>query len=394
MLTDRLMMAPAREGDSGELEALLSGALHAPNIGPFLARVGIQNFREVRLRGELVAGFGYVPMGQWFGGANVPCYGITVVGVAPEQRGTGVGLSMLRMMLEELQREGIPLSSLYPATVSFYKRVGFERAGYRLIYELPLNEIEVRESDASMVPVTESDYPTLRELYERRARLSPGNLERPEWMWQRKLQSDEQRYFRYLVTRDGAPEGYLIYRQGDTNTPISVVDSCVLTPEAGRRLLKFFAGHRSMIESVTWAGGPLDPFAYLLREPMVAVARSRVKTTLSLDWMLRLVDVSKALALRGYPTGLNAELHLDVRDDILPSNEGRLVLEIAGGRGEVRPGGQGRIRLDVRDLAALYSSFMSPAELRTLGTLDGPDADLALGGAVFAGPRPWMADMF
>ena len=98
--------------------------------------------------------------------------------------------------------------------------------------------------------------------------------------------------------------------------------------------------------------------------------------------------------MRGYPAGLNAELHLDIRDDILPSNEGRLVLEIAGGRGEVRPGGEGRIRLDVRDLAALYSGFMSPAELRTLGTLDAPDADLALAGAVFASPRPWMADMF
>jgi predicted acetyltransferase len=301
---------------------------------------------------------------------------------------------MLRMMLEELHREGIPLSSLYPATVSFYKRVGFERAGYRFLYELPLNEIDVRESDATMVPITESDYPTLRELYERRARHSSGNLERPEWMWQRKLQSDEQRFFRYLITRDGTPEGYLIYRQGDTKTPISVVDSCVLTPEAGRRVLKFFAGHRSMIESVAWAGGPLDPFAYLLREPMVAIAHSRVKTTLSLDWMLRLVDVSKALALRGYPAGLNAELHLDVRDDIMPSNEGRIVLEISGGRGEVRPGGQGRIRLDVRDLAALYSSFMSPTELRTLGTLDGPDTDLALAGAAFTGPRPWMADMF
>src|SRR5262249_39401168 len=155
-------------------------------------------------------------------------------------------------------------------------------------------------------------------------------------------------------------------------------------------VLTFLAGHRSMIEQVTWSGGPLDPLVYLLREPLVAVARARARTSLSFDWMLRIVDVPKALSMRGYPAGLSAELHLDVRDELLPSTHGRVVLAIEGGRGDVRPGGEGRIQLHVRDLAALYSGFMSPAELRVLGTLSGPDPDVDLAGATFAGPRPWM----
>jgi predicted acetyltransferase len=394
MLTDQLTMVPAREGDTGALEALLSAALHAPRLGEFMAVLGIENFREVRLGDQVVAGFGYVPMGQWFGGERVPCVGITVVGVAPEHRGSGVGSAMMRLMLEELHRDGVPLSSLYPAVATFYRSAGFERAGQRITYELALNEIDVHDRELALTPVSEGDYSTIRDLYERRARASSGNLERPSWMWERKLQSEEERLFRYLVMKGGAPEGYLIYRQGDTRTPITVVDVCVLTPEAARRVLAFFAGHRSMIEQVTWVGGPLDPLVYQLREPMVAVARSRARASLSFDWMLRLVDVPRALALRGYPAGLSAELHLDVRDDILPSNKGRILLSVGEGRGEVRPGGEGRVRLHVRDLAALYSGFMAPAELRVLGSLEGPDADLALAGAIFAGPRPWMADMF
>ena len=149
-----------------------------------------------------------------------------------------------------------------------------------------------------------------------------------------------------------------------------------------------------MIEKVTWAGGPLDPLVYLLREPSVGVAHPRVKTLFSMDWMLRLVDVKKALEGRGYPAGLNAELHFDIRDDMLPANNGRIVLAVEGGRGEVRSGGDGRINLHVRDLAALYSGFLAPGELTTLGSLSAPTGDLGLAGAVFAGPRPWMPDMF
>jgi predicted acetyltransferase len=393
MLTDELELVRAGEGESEALESLLSAALHSPEMGKFLALLGINNLRELRLRGELVAGLGYVPMGQWFGGANVPCVGISVVGVGAGYRRSGVGSAMLRLMLDELHQSGVPLSSLYPATVSFYQRAGYERAGYRVTYEVPLDAIDVREDGLEMVPFTEKDYPTIHELYDRRARLSSGHLDRPAWMWKVRLESEERKLFRYLISRDGVPEGYIVYSQGDIKAPITL-EVCVLTPEAGRRVLTFLAGHRSMIEFATWIGGPLDPLLYLLREPLVGVTRSRVKIVRSMDWMLRLLDVPKALTLRGYPPGLSAELHLDVRDDSLPSNNGRIVLELQGGRGEVRPGGEGRIRAHVRDLAALYSSFMSPAELLTLGSLAASDADLALLGAVFAGPRPWMPDMF
>jgi predicted acetyltransferase len=393
MLTDKLELVRAREGDSEALESLLSAALHSPDMSKFLALLGINNLRELRLRGELVAGFGYVPMGQWFGGANVPSVGISVVGVGPGYRRSGVGSAMLRLMLDELHQSGVPLSSLYPATVPFYQRAGYERAGYRITYEVPLDAIDVREAGLEMVPFTEKDYPTIHDLYDRRARLSSGHLDRPAWMWKVRLESEERKLFRYLISRDGVPEGYIVYSQGDIKAPITL-EVCVLTPDAGRRVLTFLAGHRSMIEYATWTGGPLDPLVYLLREPLVGVMRPRVKIVRSMDWMLRLLDVPKALSLRGYPPGLSAKLHLDVRDDSLPSNNGRIVLEVGGGRGEVRLGGEGRISAHVRDLAALYSGFMSPAELLTLGTLVASDADLALLGAVFAGPRPWMPDMF
>jgi len=393
MATDRLELLKTPADDSAGLKAVLSGALHSPTMGEWIDLLGTDNFREVRVSGVVAAGLGYVRAGQWFGGASVPCVGITAVGVSPEHRGGGLGSTMIRLMLEELYEEGTPLSSLYPATLPFYQRAGYERAGQRINYHLALDAIDVRASSADLAPVTASDYPTIYGLYERRARLSSGNMDRPAWWWKRKLESEEHRLFRYLLVQQGIVVGYLIYRQGERESPITLTDVCTLTPEAARRVLTLLAAHRSIVETVAWWGGPFDPLVMLLREPLVAVARPRVKNVISLDWMLRLVNVPKALAARGYPAGVSAALHFDVRDDVLP-NSGRLVLEVADGRAEVHPGGEGRIGLHVRDLASLYSGYMSPAEVSTLGTLSASEADMALLGAVFASPRPWLADMF
>ena len=115
-----------------------------------------------------------------------------------------------------------------------------------------------------------------------------------------------------------------------------------------------------MIEHMTWNGGPLDPLLYLLGEQQTSGSRNKVKIIRSLDWMLRIVDVAGALAARGYPPGLSAELHLDLSDDILPANAGRWVLSVDGGRGQAQPGGAGRLRLDARDLAAIYAAQPLP----------------------------------
>ena len=136
-----------------------------------------------------------------------------------------------------------------------------------------------------------------------------------------------------------------------------------------------------------WAPALRGGLAFLLPEQSYTVHRR-------LNLMLRIVDVAKALAARGYPPGVSAALHVDVRDEMLPSNDGRFVLEVSDGRGSVRPGGHGRLLMHARGLASLYSGYMTPHELKLADLLDGPDADLALASAVFAGPRPWTPDMF
>ena len=160
-----------------------------------------------------------------------------------------------------------------------------------------------------------------------------------------------------------------------------------LTPRAARRLLSFLGDHRSLAREVCWSGSPSDPLLLLFEEQSYGVK-------LLFHWMLRVLDVPVALESRGYPAGVRGALHLEIEDPLFPSNSGRFLLEVEDGQGRVRAGGEGKLRLDVRALAPLYTGLLSPAALQAVGKLDADEGSLGLASALFAGPAPTMTDMF
>ena len=110
--------------------------------------------------------------------------------------------------------------------------------------------------------------------------------------------------------------------------------------------------------------------------------------------MLRVLDLPAAIAARGFPPGMTAELHLDVADDLLEENRGRWRVRIADGRAAAERGGRGDLRIDVRGLAALYTSYAGAGDLAASGLAEGTPGALAAAAAAFAGPLPWLADFF
>ena len=133
---------------------------------------------------------------------------------------------------------------------------------------------------------------------------------------------------------------------------------------AARQLWAFLGAHdRSRFDHVEWVGSPDDPMFGALDWPSLAASSVQ-------RWILRLLDVPGALEARGYPGGVRAELHLDVRDDFLPGNQGHHVLSVSGGRGKVARGGRGELKLDVGALAPLYTGYHSVAEWSKFGRLE------------------------
>jgi predicted acetyltransferase len=116
--------------------------------------------------------------------------------------------------------------------------------------------------------------------------------------------------------------------------------------------------------------------------------------------MLRIVHLENAIKARGWSPFVRAEVALDVRDDVLDQNAGRWQLSVHDGAASVQRGGAGDAIIDIRGLAALYSGHLSPHDLIAWGRLSLADHVRDVAGvlaalqAIFAGPRPWMSDMF
>jgi predicted acetyltransferase len=238
------------------------------------------------------------------------------------------------------------------------------------------------------VPPAEHD--TIHQLYDRFAAGENGPIHRNAFLWDRRMNVPDQDTRAFLVEGDAGPEGYCsLYqeRKHGFRSMLHVVDQVALTPAAARTLLSFYADHRSMGSTVEWFGALHDPLLTALRE-------ARISCDLFFPWMIRIVDVQRAIAERGYPVGLEAEFHLAVKDELIAANNDRFVVRVAGGKAEARRGGKGTIQLGIRGLASMWAGFLSPRAARACGLLDGPDDELDRAAPAFAGSPPWMPDMF
>jgi predicted acetyltransferase len=387
------------EGDSelaayGDAVRLVYNSTDDARRGAWLASVGAANVRVVRDGGTVVGGLVLIPMGQWFGGRSVPMTGVAAVAVLPEHRGRRAATELTRAAVREMRAAGTPLSALYPATQPLYRSVGYECAGVEWRTEVQAEAFRGGDRAAPLRAATKADEPAIDDCYRRRARLSNGLLDRSPYLWERIRRPISGTVNGYVVDGAAGVEGYVYLKTrevtvGHKDFALWCNDVAATTPAAARRLAGFFADHASMTGEIAWRGSPSDALLAVLRE------QSGVTLKAWNTWMVRIVDVAGAMTARGWSPGVAGEVHLDVAaDDVVPENAGRWTVRVEGGRAEATRGGRGSLRTSVRGLAAMYTGFHSPADLRAAGHADADDATLAAAAALFAGPSPWMADHF
>ncbi|MEH2295799.1 GNAT family N-acetyltransferase [Nostoc sp.] len=356
----------------------------------YINLIGVENFRIIRKLEQVVGGLATLDMGQWWGGVRVPMTGIAAVGIAPEYRGSGVAIALMQHTLKELYARGVAISALYPAVQSLYRKVGYEQGGSWCIWEVATKNIQVREQPLPLEPVGLINHQVFHELYQQQARLTHGYLDRHPAIWERLIQPGEKEtVYAYFIGTKDQPQGYIIFTQERTEDGeiLSVKDWVLNTVTAAQTFWSFLANHRSQIQQVRWKSSAIDSLTLLLPEQT-----AKIKDTNR--WLLRVIDVVKALEARGYPSQIQAELHLEIQDNLLTGNNGKFILSVANGRGEIRKGGKGELQLDIRELASLYTSLFTPYHLQQVGKLHGTETAILAATQIFAGASPWMADFF
>jgi predicted acetyltransferase len=386
---------PMTDTDLPAVARILSHAFAGTREGSaeWVQNAGLGHLRTLRAAegGAIEATLLRIPMGQYFGGRSVPLVGIAGVGVAPEARGRGVAGRLMAEAVREIASEGVALSGLYPATQPLYRRVGYEQAGHRFEYRLPVRNIGGGERGMRVRPVEATDKGAIRECYTEFASRFDGPLDRGEYLWGRVERMRETVYYGFAaVDEAGEIEGYIYLAQ--TRKPergrqdIAVSDIAFRTAAAGRRLLGFLADFSSMADDIVFFGGPLHPLCTLLAE-------QRYQLSIRDHWMIRITNLPEAITARGYRCEA-AEVHLDVRDELLPKNSGKWVVRVRDGAGFAERGGSGAISLDVAALASMYSGLYTPEQLSVLGRCTGEVSRIRAAAGLFAGTTPWMSDMY
>lgn len=355
----------------------------------YINRIGTENFRFIRVE-QVIGGLATLAMGQWWGGQHVPMTGIAAVGIAPEYRGSGAAIALMQHTLKELHTQEVPISVLYPATQRLYRKAGYEQGGSYCSWEIPTESIQVREQPLPLQPIIPINHQVFHHLYQQQARLTHGYLDRNPAIWQGLIQPNNQEtIYGYFIGDKEQPQGYIIFSQHSTQDSaiLQVRDWVILTDAAAQSFWSFVANHRSQIKQVRWKSSVIDSLTLQLPEQTAKISHHE-------RWMLRVINLVKALELRGYPLGIQAELHLEVKDDLLADNNGKFILSVANGRGEVTKGGKGELQLDIRGLAPLYTSLFTPCHLQLAGKLNATETALLAATQIFAGVSPWMINFF
>lgn len=312
---------------------------------------------------------------QYFGGRAVPCGGIAGVGVAADHQSRGLARAMMREAFARMQALGLPVSALYPTTATLYRSLGYELAGTNSMTAVDVPQLPTGDPSIALEPGT---YDEVRAVYDRVAPANDGWLQRSDARWAtlaHDFAAATEPKAVYLARRGGDVVGAIAYRQvsGERRFVDLSVSQLLAVDRAGlRSLLGLLAAHGTM------AGTVRTPLPEWLVQPVVDHGQ-RLNRTFAMSWMLRLLDAPAAIAARGYRPEVDAEVHLELHDDVLPHHDGRWVLTVRDGEGRLERGGRGELDVDIRELAAAYAGF--PVEHPALAT-------------PFTGRPPSLVDFF
>ena len=387
-----LSLGPLREGDL-EANHHLIGAAFGSSRAFDPERAEPPNQVLAGYEGsELVATATLIPGGQWFGGCPVDGVAVSAVGVAPHRRGKGISKVLMAEALRLMHERGAAISTLFPTTASLYRSVGYEMAGDYVKRTIPMTDLAKATIKADVQSFSAADLQSLAPAYDALARLSSGSVARGQDWWERRRRRTEYAGVRVFLVKVQVAEGIGYVVIGAQPSEHSFMDLRIddLGAEDGAVL-------RALGTAITRFGtvtGTVTAF----QPPWVLEALTdhgqRWKARESIPWMLRLVDLAKAIELRGWPP-VTATVALRVSDSTLSHNDGSFELQVVDGEGTLVPGGPGTWHVDIGSLASWFTGWRSASQLASLGLLtseSGTAQDLRVLDTLAAGPPPLVPE--
>ena len=290
-------------------------------------------------------------------GGELPCAGVTWVGVMPTHRRRGILRDLMRRELEDIHAWGEPIAALWASESAIYGRFGYGHAASSLHVKSDKARFVLRRPARGSVRLVGAEealalFPPVYDRVRARRAGMPSRAER--WWKEHRLADPESwrhgasRKFYAAVELDGSVEGYAYYRikddwaDGMARSEVKVVEAMAASPDAELTLWSFLHGIDLTVRVEVFVFDPGSPLPLLVRD--ARALNGRVTDGL---W-LRLVDVDGALKARSYKPGTS--IVLEVTDELCPWNAGRYRVGEEVGRTE----DAADLALDVAELGSVY----------------------------------------
>ncbi|HEX7880800.1 MAG TPA: GNAT family N-acetyltransferase [Candidatus Eisenbacteria bacterium] len=365
--------------------------------------IDIPRMHAAREDGQVIGGAGAFTFEMSVPGGTVPSAGVTVVGVLPTHRRRGVLTAMMRAQLDDVHRRGDPVAWLWASEETIYRQFGYGMASLSGEVEIPKSAIaferNIERRGVTRIVSDEEALEPFASIYERVRREQPGMFSRTADWWKLRRLADTERgraggagmLNRVLLTIDGRPEAYALYRVHQsfegaaTNGFLNVIEAVGATDQATREIWRYLLD-LDWVARVKAAQLPVDhPLVFLMARPR------HMRMRLSDALWVRLVDVPKALAARRLTPG--EAVVIDVRDSFCPWNAGRYRID---GRSVERTEAAPDLSVEVNALGSVYLGGFTFGQLARAGAIE----VLRPGGVMRADalfPReraPWCPEIF
>ncbi len=315
--------------------------------------------------------------------------GLTGVGTYPEYANMGLMYKLMRQALADMQQRKQSISYLFPYSIPYYRRRGWEIISDKMTFEVKDVQLPKIRKVPGYVERLNIEHPDVRMVYKLFSSKMHAAMLRTDLAWDEYWRWDvDELTAAVYYNSSHQPQGYLLYWISED--VLHIKEMIYIDQEARIGLWNFIGAHFSMVSKVVGNIFMNEPLAFWLED-------GDIKETISPYFMARIVDVQQFISQ--YPfiaTGTDIKLTFGLEDPMLEWNQGIFTLEVsAEGKGKLsQSGGQPDFSLDIQSLTTMLLSYKRPTYLAAISRLSSDEKSLGILEKIIERKTPYFSDYF
>lgn len=315
--------------------------------------------------------------------------GLTGVGTYPEYSNGGLMHALLLKALESMRENGQYISYLFPYSIAYYRRKGWELVSNKMRYVIKDYQLPKNKKVAGFVRRVQTESAELKNAYERFALKTHGAILRDDLAWNEYwLWEDADMLAAVYENPQNECDGFLIY--SIAHNILRIKEMGFLNEEARHALWNFVSAHFSMIECVKGTTFTDESLAFLLED-------ASIKEEIAPYYMARIVDFPEFIARYPFKADLeNRQWIFNLDDPMMQCNQGTFCLKIEqnGKASAQKINAQTEDSIDIQTLATMLMGYKRPAYLAQIGRLKTNESIIDMLEDAIEQQTPYISDYF